>query len=60
MTAFTSIIGLFPMLITTGIGSELQKPLAVVVVVGLFTSVFLTLIVLPVLFAYLRERQVIS
>jgi cobalt-zinc-cadmium resistance protein CzcA len=58
MTAFTSIIGLLPMLITSGIGSELQKPLAVVVVTGLITSVFLTLIVLPILFAYLRERSV--
>lgn len=58
MTAFTSIIGLLPLLITTGIGSEIQKPLAVVVVTGLVTSVFLTLVVLPVLFAYLRERQV--
>ena len=59
MTAFTSIIGLLPMLITTGIGSEIQKPLAVVVVGGLITSVFLTLVILPVLFAYLRERNVI-
>ncbi len=58
MTAFTSIIGLLPMLISAGIGSELQKPLAVVVVTGLITSVFLTLIVLPILFAYLRERRV--
>ncbi|MBT3835053.1 efflux RND transporter permease subunit [Candidatus Peribacteria bacterium] len=59
MTAFTSIIGLMPMLITSGIGAEVQKPLALVVVTGLTTSVFLSLIVLPVLFATLRERQVI-
>lgn len=56
MTAFTSIIGLLPMLITTGVGSEIQKPLAVVVVAGLITSIFLTLILLPVLFAYLKEK----
>lgn len=58
MTAFTSIIWLLPMVITTWIGSEIQKPLAVVVVWWLVTSVFLTLVVLPVLFAYLRERKV--
>lgn len=58
MTAFTSIIGLMPMLITTGTGAEVQKPLALVVVTGLSTSIFLSLIVLPVLFAMLRERQI--
>ena len=58
MTAFTSIIGLLPMLAATGTGAEVQKPLALVVVGGLTTSVLLTLIVLPVLFSYLRERQV--
>ena len=58
MTAFTSIIGLMPMLITTGIGAEVTKPLALVVVTGLTTSIFLSLIILPVLFSMLRERQV--
>ena len=58
MTAFTSIIGLLPMLISTGVGAEVQKPLALVVVGGLTTSVILTLIVIPVLFSYLRERKI--
>lgn len=58
MTAFTSIIGLIPMIITSGVGAEVQKPLALVVMSGLTTSVLLTLIVIPVLFSYLRERQV--
>jgi len=58
MTAFTSVIGLLPMILTNGTGAELQKPLAIVVVFGLTTSVFLSLILLPVLFASLRERQV--
>ncbi|MFH1348757.1 MAG: efflux RND transporter permease subunit, partial [Patescibacteria group bacterium] len=58
MTAFTSILGLMPMLITTGIGSEVQKPLALVVVSGLTTSIFLSLIILPVLFSMIRERQI--
>jgi len=58
MTAFTSVIGLFPMLYATGVGAEVQKPLAIVVVGGLTTSVILTLIVIPVLFSGLRERKV--
>ncbi|MCF7844579.1 MAG: CusA/CzcA family heavy metal efflux RND transporter [Kiritimatiellales bacterium] len=58
MTAFTSIIGLIPMLMSTGIGAEVTKPLALVVVTGLTTSIFLSLIILPVLFSMLRERQV--
>ncbi|PIR77132.1 MAG: AcrB/AcrD/AcrF family protein [Candidatus Magasanikbacteria bacterium CG10_big_fil_rev_8_21_14_0_10_38_6] len=57
MTACTSIIGLFPMLYATGVGAEVQKPLAVVVVGGLTTSVVLTLIVIPLLFSILREKQ---
>ncbi|MDQ7022163.1 MAG: efflux RND transporter permease subunit [Candidatus Gracilibacteria bacterium] len=57
MTAFTSVIGLLPMIWSSGTGAELQKPLAIVVVGGLITSIALTLIVLPILFSYLRERK---
>lgn len=56
MTAFTSVIWLFPMLTSTWVWAELQKPLAVVVIGGLISSIFLTLILLPVLFNYLREK----
>lgn len=58
MTAFTSIIWLLPMIWSTGTGSELQKPLAIVVVGWLITSIALTLIILPILFLYLRERNI--
>ncbi len=58
MTAFTSVIWLMPMIWSTWTGSELQKPLAIVVVGWLITSIALTLIVLPVLFSYLRERKI--
>jgi cobalt-zinc-cadmium resistance protein CzcA len=58
MTAFTSVIWLMPMIWSTWTGSELQKPLAIVVVGWLITSITLTLIVLPVLFSYLRERKI--
>jgi Cu(I)/Ag(I) efflux system membrane protein CusA/SilA len=58
MTAFTSVIGLIPMITSTGTGAEVSRPLALVVMSGLTTSVLLTLIVLPVLFAILRERRI--
>lgn len=51
MTAFIAALGLIPMLLATGVGSEVQRPLATVVVGGLFSSTLLTLFVLPVLFA---------
>lgn len=56
MTAFTSILGLVPMLLSTGTGSEVQKPLAVVVIGGLITSVFMTMVVIPVLFALVQKK----
>jgi Cu(I)/Ag(I) efflux system membrane protein CusA/SilA len=58
MTAFTSVIGLLPMIWSSWVWSELQKPLAIVVVWGLITSIALTLIILPILFSYLRERKI--
>ncbi|WP_449245619.1 efflux RND transporter permease subunit [Desulfobacca acetoxidans] len=56
MTALVAILGLVPLLFATGPGSEVQRPLAVVVVSGLFTSTLLTLIVLPVLYGRFAER----
>ena len=55
MTALVAILGLVPLLFATGPGSEVQRPLAVVVVFGLFTSTLLTLIVLPVLYQRFAE-----
>ncbi|MBT8387807.1 MAG: efflux RND transporter permease subunit, partial [Ignavibacteria bacterium] len=52
MTALTTMLGLLPLLIATGTGSEVQRPLATVVVGGLFTSTVLTLIVLPALYKW--------
>jgi len=51
MTALMAAIGLMPAAISTGIGSETQKPLAVVVIGGLITSTILTLLILPVIYA---------
>ncbi len=51
MTALMAAIGLLPAAISTGIGSETQKPLAIVVIGGLITSTLLTLLILPVIYA---------
>jgi cobalt-zinc-cadmium resistance protein CzcA len=56
MTALIASFGLVPMLFASGPGSELQRPLAVVVIGGLFTSTLLTLVLLPTLYAWLETR----
>ncbi len=58
MTALVAILGLIPLLFATGPGSEIQKPLATVVVGGLTTSTLLTLIVLPTLYKWFEEKRV--
>jgi len=57
MTALIASFGLMPLLFASGPGSELQRPLAVVVIGGLFTSTLLTLILLPTLYAWLEGRS---
>ena len=62
MTAMIASLGLLPLLTATGIGSELQQPLAVVIIGGLVTSTLLTLILLPMLYDWIeggpeRKRQ---
>ncbi len=60
MTAMIASLGLVPLLTATGIGSELQQPLAVVIIGGLVTSTLLTLILLPMLYDWVegyKERQ---
>jgi len=58
MTASIAALGLLPLLFATGPGSEIQRPLAVVVMGGLVSSTLLTLILLPVLFARWGEKRV--
>ena len=57
ITAATTALGLIPMLLATGIGSEVQKPLATVVVGGLFSATLLTLVVIPALYAYFSKQH---
>jgi cobalt-zinc-cadmium resistance protein CzcA len=56
MTATVAILGLFPASMATGIGSDVQRPLATVIVYGLLFATILTLFVLPALY-YLVERK---
>jgi len=56
MTAFIAALGLLPLLFATGVGSEIQKPLAIVVLGGLVTSTILTLLILPPAFKMIYNR----
>ena len=57
MTASVAILGLVPMLLSSGVGAETQRPLASVVVGGLITSTLLTLILLPVIYEWSETRK---
>ena len=56
MTAILTVLGLVPLLLASGPGSEVQKPLAVVVAGGTFSSTLLTLVLLPSLYVWLERR----
>ncbi|QXP88038.1 efflux RND transporter permease subunit [Methylococcus capsulatus] len=56
MTATVAMLGLVPFLFATGPGSEVQRPLAIVVIGGLITSTLLTLVVLPTLYRWFDDR----
>jgi len=56
MTALTTILGLVPLLLSHGLGSEVQRPLAVVVVFGLLSSTFLTLVLIPALYGWFAPK----
>ena len=56
MTAMLAILGLTPMAISTGVGSETQKPFAVVIISGLVTAVAVTLFVLPAAYSFIVRR----
>ncbi|GAB3886546.1 efflux RND transporter permease subunit [Spirosoma agri] len=57
MTALMAAIGLFPAAISTGIGSETQKPLAIVVIGGLITATVLTLLVFPIIYRIFYRKK---
>ena len=57
MTASIAALGLIPMLLATGVGSEIQRPLATVVVGGLVSATFLTLFIVPVLYGFFSGKK---
>ena len=56
-TAITDAVGFIPMAISTGVGAEVQRPLATVVVGGVLTNTVLTLFVLPILYLIVSKRR---
>ena len=57
MTALTAIFGLLPAAVSTRIGSQTQKPLAIVVVGGMIATLFLTRYLMPVLYSFYGHRE---
>jgi heavy metal efflux system protein len=57
MTALVALLGLLPMAFAQGIGAEVQRPLATVVIGGLVSSTLLTLVVLPALYRWFEEPK---
>lgn len=57
MTALMAAIGLLPAAISTGIGSETQKPLAIVVIGGLITATILTLLIFPIIYRIFNRKH---
>lgn len=56
-TAITDAVGFIPMAISSGVGAEVQRPLATVVIGGVLTSTLLTLLILPILFAIFEKEN---
>jgi cobalt-zinc-cadmium resistance protein CzcA len=57
MTALMAMLGLLPAALSTGIGSESQKPLAVVIIGGLVTATVLTLLIFPLIYWFFNKKQ---
>ena len=57
MTALVASLGFVPMALATGAGAEVQRPLATVVIGGIISSTFLTLVILPTLYAWVEGRR---
>jgi len=57
MTATVAMLGLIPFLISSGPGSEVQRPLAIVVIGGLISCTLLTLVVVPTIYHWFDEKQ---
>ncbi|HLP81890.1 MAG TPA: CusA/CzcA family heavy metal efflux RND transporter [Nitrosomonas sp.] len=56
MTAATTVLGLAPFLVASGLGSEVQKPLAIVVIFGLTTATIMTMVIMPMLYRWFDDK----
>ena len=57
MTAAVAAFGFIPMALSTSAGAEVQRPLATVVIGGIVSSTFLTLVLLPVLYEWVEKKK---
>ena len=60
MASVLALVGLLPMALSTGVGSETQRPFALVVVGGMFTTLVVALFVLPVLYTLVTPRRLMT
>ena len=60
MASLLALVGLLPMALSTGVGSEIQRPFALVVVGGMLTTLVVALFVLPVLYSLITPRRLIT
>jgi cobalt-zinc-cadmium resistance protein CzcA len=60
MTALVAAVGFIPMAVNVGVGGEVQRPLATVVIGGIFTNTLLTLLVLPALYTMFKGRKAVE
>jgi cobalt-zinc-cadmium resistance protein CzcA len=60
MASMLALLGLLPMAVSTGIGSETQQPFAVVIVGGMLSTVLVALFVLPVIYSYVTSEKLLS
>jgi HAE1 family hydrophobic/amphiphilic exporter-1 len=56
MTAFTTILGMVPMTLSQGTGSEMWRPMGIVIIGGILASTLVTLIVVPILYSVMSRR----
>lgn len=60
MASLLALLGLLPMAVSTSIGSETQQPFAVVIVGGMFTTFFVAMFVLPVIYSYVTPKRLLT
>jgi cobalt-zinc-cadmium resistance protein CzcA len=60
MASLLALVGLLPMAVSTGVGSETQRPFALVVVGGMLTTLVVALFVLPVFYSLITPRRLIT